>query len=143
MRWISVRKIKAQPGRVFHVVADPEEFHKAIPGGVSVEYLTTTHSGVGTKFRATRLSRGKPAAFDQEVIEFVPDEHVRMINVTHGTTWEGDFTVRPDGAETELTLTMEAKTDKLLARVMNYLISRMMQKGLDKDMDAVKAYCER
>jgi hypothetical protein len=35
------------------------------------------------------------------------------------------------------------KTNRLLAQVMNRLIARMVQKALDKDMDAVKAYCEQ
>ena len=73
MRWTSSRTITAAPDRVFRTVADPEEFHKAIPDGVSVAYLTAKRSGVGTKFRATRRVRGKPTAFDQEVTEFVPD----------------------------------------------------------------------
>ena len=66
-----------------------------------------------------------------------------MINVSHGTLWDGAFDLRRDGGGTVVTLTMDAKTDKLLARVINRLIARMVQKALDKDMDAVKAYCER
>ena len=143
MRWVSVRKIKAVPSRVFHVVSDPEEFQKAIPGGISVEYLTNIRSGVGTRFRAKRMSRGKPMPFDQEIVEFVPDQLVRMINVTHGTTWDSTFTVKPDGRETIVTLEMESKTNNLFAKAMNRLISGMLKKALDKDTDSVKAYCER
>ena len=88
VRWESVRTIAAPRERVFRAVADPEEFQKAIPGGSTVEYLTAGHQGVGTKFRATRLVKGKPNTFDQEVTEFVPDERVRLVNVTHGTVWD-------------------------------------------------------
>lgn len=143
MRWTSVRTIKATPDRVFGAVADPEEFNKAIPGGLAVEYLTTRRSGVGTRFRATRLSKGKPMAFDQEVTEFVPGQRMRMVNQTHGTLWDSAFTVQSDGGATVLNLTMDAKTDGLLARVMTRLIAPIVQKALDKDMDAVKVYCER
>ncbi len=143
MWWTCARTINASSDKVFHVVADPEEFHRAIPDGASVEYLTATRSGVGTKFRATRMSRGKPMAFDQEVTEFVPGKRVRTLNVTHGTLWDGMFTVKAQGQGCVLTLEMESKTDRLLARLMNRLIARMVQKALDRDMDAVKAYCER
>ena len=143
MRWTSVRTINAAPDRVFRAVGDPEEFQKAIPGGSSVEYLTAGHSGVGTKFRSTRLVKGKPQSFEQEVTEFVAGERVRMVNVTHGTLWDSTFSVRPGDGGSVLTLAMDAVTDRLLARVMTRLIARMVQKALDQDMDAVKAYCER
>jgi carbon monoxide dehydrogenase subunit G len=143
MRWTSTRTIDAPADRVFRTVADPEEFQKAIPGGSSVEYLTPSRSGVGVKFRATRLMKGKPSTFEQEVTEFVQAEHVRLVNVTHGTVWDSTFRVRSDARATVLTLTMDAQTERLLARVMTRLIAGMVQKALDMDMDAVKAYCER
>jgi len=143
MRWVSVRTINALPDRVFRTVADPEEFHRAIPDGVKVEYLTSQHSGIGTRFRATRMSRRKPAAFDQAVIEYVPGRHVRMDNVTHGTLWIGMFDVEAKDGQSVLTPTMDSKTDRWLPRIMTRLIAPMVQKALEKDMDAVKAYCER
>lgn len=143
MRWTSTRAIAAAPSRVFRAVADPEEFHKAIPGGSRIEYLTPTRNGVGTKFRSTRISKGKPSSFEMEVTEFVPEEHVRIVNVTHGTLWDSTFSVRPNGASTVLTLTMDARTDRLIARLMNRLVGPIVQRALERDLDAVKAYCER
>ncbi len=143
MRWVAVRTIDASPDRVFRTVADPEEFHRAIPDGVKVEYLTTQRSGVGTKFRATRMNRGKPATFDQEVIEYDPGRHIRMDNTTHGTLWAGRFDVAEKNGQSLLTLTMDSQADRWLARLTTRLIAPMVQKALEKDMDAVKDYCER
>ena len=42
-----------------------------------------------------------------------------------------------------ISLSMEAVTERLFARVMNRLIAGMLQRALDKDMDAVKTYCEK
>ena len=143
MRWQSSRSIQAPSDRVFRTVADPEEFQKAIPGGSSVEYLTPNHDGVGAKFRATRVTNGKAAAFDQEVTEFVPGKRVRLVNVTHGTVWDSVFEVRPAGSTTELSLTMDARPGHLLGRIMNRLIAGMVQRALDQDLDSVKAHCEK
>jgi hypothetical protein len=137
MRWISIRKVNAPPDRVFRVVGDPNEFQKAV-GGPPVEYL-----GSHTKFRATRITKGKAAAFEQEVIEFIPGQRVRMINVTHGTPWDSTFSVQPDAGGSILTLTMDAAPPNFIGRVMMHVIRRMLQKALEKDMDAVKGYCER
>ena len=142
-RWTTVRTIHAAPERVFRTVADPEEFQKAIPGGSGVEYLTAERSGAGMRFRSTRVTRGKPMSFEQEVTEFVPGERIRMVNVTHGTLWDSTFHVRPHGDDSVLTLTMDATARKLMGRVVNHLIGGMVQKALEHDMDAVKAYCER
>ena len=143
LRWTSTRTINAPADRVFRAVADPEEFQNAIPGGSKVEYLTSNRTGVGTKFRSTRLMKGKPSTFEQEVTEFVPPERVRLVNVTHETVWDTTFSVRVDGGATVLTLTMDSQTDRFVARLMTRLIAGMVQKALDGDMDAVKAYCER
>ncbi len=141
--WTTVRTIRAPADRVFRTVADPEEFHRAIPDGVGVEYLGSARGTVGTRFRATRLVKGKPQAFDQEVVLFQPGKRVRMVNVTHGTRWEAEFLVEPGGATTRLTVSMDAVTKRLAARLMVRLIHRMVQRALDKDLDAVKTYCER
>lgn len=143
MRWVAVRTINAAPDRVFRTIADPEEFHRATPDGVNVEYLTAQRSGVGTRFRATRMNRGKPTAFDQEVIAYVPGKHIRMDNTTHGTRWIGMFDVAEKDGQSVLTLTMDSQSDRWLPRIMTRLIAPMVQKALEKDMDAVKAYCER
>jgi len=143
MRWVAVRTINAPPDRVFRTVADPEEFHRAIPDGVKVEYLTAQHSGVGTRFRATRMNRGKPTAFDQEVVEYVPGKHIRMDNETHGTLWIGMFDVAVKDGQSVLTLTMDSRAERWLPRILTRLIAPMVQKALEKDMNAVKTYCER
>jgi len=81
--------------------------------------------------------------FEQEVTEYVPGQRVRMVNVTHGTEWDSSFSVQSNGTGAVLTLTMDARTRRLVARIMMRLITGMVQRALDKDMDAVKAYCER
>jgi hypothetical protein len=97
---------------------------------------------VGVKFRATRLMKGKPSTCEQEVTEFVPNQHIRLVNVTHGTVWDTTFSVRAESGATVLTLTMDARAEQLLARLMTRLIAGIIQKALDTDLDAVKAYCE-
>ena len=52
MRWTAVRIIHAPADRVFHTVAEPEEFHRAIPDGENVQSRGSTRRGVGTKSRA-------------------------------------------------------------------------------------------
>jgi hypothetical protein len=48
----------------------------------------------------------KPAALDQEAVEYVPGRHVRMDNETHGSLWIGMVDVETKDAQSVLTLTM-------------------------------------
>jgi hypothetical protein len=67
---------------------------------------------------------------------------VRIVSDTNGTIWDSLFTVRSDGNNTALTMSMEARPYKLLPKLMTPLIMGMLQKAVESDMDAVKSYCE-
>jgi len=138
-----VRAIKAPPDVVFRTVADPRQFAKAIAGVTGLEFLSKTTAGVGTRFRQTRVMKGKSSTMDFEVTEYVKDQRVRIVNETHGTIWDSVFTVERDGDATTLTMRMDTKSERLLPRIMMPLICLLIKKAVEGDMDAVKASCER
>jgi len=127
---------------VFKTISEIDRFSAAIPQIVNVEILSDVKSGVGTRFRETRLMRGKEAAVELEVTEFVENDRIRIVSDAHGTVWDSVFTLRPEGESTVLNLTMDAKAHKFLPKLVNPLMKGMIQKALEADMDAVKAYCE-
>jgi carbon monoxide dehydrogenase subunit G len=136
------RTIAAPPELVFQTVADIRNFSKAIPHIVKVEFLSESQTGVGTRFRETRLMDGKEATTELEVTEYVVNEHIRIISDTHGTVWDTIFSVKPQDGQTELTMVMDANAYKLLPKLINPLVRGAIQKALEQDMDAVKSYCE-
>ena len=137
------RTIHASPERVFEVVADVRNFQRAAPHVVKVEFLTDSEVGLGTRFRETRVMNGRQASTELEVTEYVANERVRLTADSHGTVWDSLFTVKPAGdGQTELRLVMEARAHKLLPRLVNPLIRGVVQKAIEKDLDAVKHYCE-
>ena len=137
-----VRSIAAPLELVFTTVADITQFRQAIPHIVNVEFLSATRSGVGTRFRETRLMNGKEMPTELEVTEYVKNDRIRLVADSHGTIWDTLFTVRSDQGRTELTMVMEAKGYKLLAKIMNLLICRLVAKAVEQDMDSVKTFCE-
>jgi uncharacterized membrane protein len=141
-QYVATRTIAAPVDRVFATVAHIDRFQEAVPHITNVEFLTETRSGVGTRFRETRLMRGREASTELEVTEYVQDERVRLVSDAGGTVWDTVFTVQASGSGTELSMVMDARPYKLTARVVNPMISRMLTKALETDMDAVKAYCE-
>ena len=138
-----IRSIQAPIDKVFRTVADIREFSQVVPHIVNVEFLSETQYGLGTRFRETRVMKGREAATDLEVTEFVEDERVRLVADSHGTIWDTVFSVQKDGEAVTLTMVMDARPYKLLQKIMVPLIRGMVQKEIEKDMDFVKQHCEQ
>ena len=138
------RSIAASPETVFDAIAHIQNFSKICTDIVDVEFLSEQTKGVGTRFRETRMMGKGKAATELEVTEYEPHSRVRMVSDAGGTIWDTVFTVKPQGSDAvELKLVMEARAYKLLAKLFNPLIKGMVQKAIEKDMDAVKAHCEQ
>ena len=62
---------------------------------------------------------------------------------TRWAVWDTVFAVKPaTGGGVDLTLVMDANAHKFLPKLMNPLIKGMIQRAIERDMDAVKAFCE-
>ena len=134
--------IAASPEQVFQVVALPENFSAAIPDIQAVEFLSEQRSGVGAKFRETRLMNGREAASVLEITELSENEFVRIVTEAGGAVWDSVFRLRGADETTELTLEMEAKPVNIGGHLMTPMLLGMIRKAIAKDMEAVKAYCE-
>ncbi len=137
------RSINASIDLVFKTVSDISIFSKVVPDIVNIEFLSEIKSGVGTRFRETRLMKGKEATTELEVTEFVENDHVRYVTDSHGTVWDTVMSVRTVDGKTDLTMVMDAIPHKLAQKMMIPMIKGMIAKALEKDMDAVKTYCEK
>ena len=141
-QWSVNRRIAAPVDRVFDTISRIENFSKAVPQIVEVEMLSDVTSGVGTRFKETRPMGKRKASTELEVTEYTENERIRLVSDAGGTIWDSVFTVKPVDGQTELTLTMDARPHKFLARLMNPLIKGVLTKALEQDMDCVKSYCE-
>ncbi len=141
-RTVVHRTIAAPVTQVFATVSDIRMMAQALPHVVRYEFLSRTHSGLGTRFREVRLMRGKESPTELEITEYAVDRHVRMVADSHGTIWDTLFAVAGDDSQTELTLTMDARAYKLLPRIINRFIKGMITKAVEEDADLIKAFCE-
>ncbi len=136
------RSIAAPVDVVFRAVADVNQFSQALQHIVKVEFLSETKTGLGTRFRETRLLHGKENTTELHVTEFVENDHVRLVADSQGTVWDTVFTVRPADEKTLLTMRMDAHSKSLATRALVFLISGLVRRAIEKDLDAVKAFCE-
>ncbi len=136
------RFINAPVAVVFDTVAHIGNFSKAIPEIVNVEILSDVRSGVGARFRETRLTKGRRTTVELEVTEYAPNKRIRLVSDAGGTIWEMSFTTEATSKGTDLTMVMDAKPKNLFANIVAPLMQGMIQKSIERDMDAVKVYCE-
>lgn len=144
MSYITISKqINAPVEQVFKIVADIRNFSKVIPEIIDVEFLSDQQYGVGTKFKETRSMNGREAATELEVTELKENEFIRLISDAGGTVWDSVFKVAEKEGGTELSLEMEAKPYKFLAKIAAPFFKGFMKKAIEKDMITVKEFCER
>ncbi len=138
------RTINAPPGVVFSTIADISNFSEAVPHIEHVEFLSEARTGVGARFRETRVMGGRKAATVLEVTEYVADQRVRFVSDQGGTVWDTIFTVEPDpeGRGTRLVMVMEARPHTLVAKLITPLMKRVIARAIAADLDAVKAFAE-
>ena len=137
------RVIDARIDKVFQTLASVENFSKAVTHITNIEFLTESHYGTGTRFRETRLMNGKEATTELEVTEHVENERVRMVADEGGTIWDTVFEVDQQEANVKISMKMDAKPHNFLAKILTPMILGMVAKAVEKDMDAVKAFCEQ
>ena len=142
MRITVEREIAAPVAEVFEVISHVDKFAEAVPHVVRLEFLTEQKSGVGTRFRETRLMNGKEFTSDLEITECEPDSHVRIVTASGGTTWDTVMTVEPSGDQARFRLVMDARARKFGARIMNAVFKRMIANGVARDIDLLKEHCE-
>lgn len=134
--------ISAPVEAVFDTIAHVENFSRAIPAIQSVEFLSTTRRGLGTRFEETRETNGRTGKTVLEVIEYVENERVRIASDAGGALWDTLFTTMATADGTELMMVMDAKPHTILARITTPMVKGMVAKGIDADLSAVKSYCE-
>lgn len=140
--WSETIQIDAPVEFVFNTISTPEVFMEAVPQITAVEFLSETRTGVGTRFKETRLMKKREASTELEITEQEENALIRMVSEAGGTTWDSIFTTEELEGKTHLTLVMTATPHNFLSRLTVKLIKKMLQKTLKKDMEAIKSYCE-
>ena len=134
--------IEAPIDVVFQTITNNEKYSQAVPDIVGFEYLTEQKSGLGTRFRSIRMTKGKESITELEVTEYIIDKRARMVAESHGVIWDTIFEFEELSGSTRLTLTMMATAQKFLPKIMIALIKGMIRKNIERDLENIKSYCE-
>ena len=134
--------IDAPAELVFATISDIRTYAKAVPHIEDIAFLSETRTGLGTRFREMRRTGGKVMTTELEVTEFVENARQRLVADSHGTVWDTLFVVAPRHGASELSVTMEARAYAVRAKLAMPAMKSAIGEAIERDMAAVKAYCE-
>lgn len=106
----STEWIARAPEEVFGFLTDTANAPRVVPSVVRVEKLTDGPVGAGTRYRETRLMKGKEAQAELEVTAHEPPAHYAVRNVTSGVETEYDYRLsrERDGTRVDLAAVVRA-----------------------------------
>lgn len=136
------RLIRAPREEVFDVTAHIERYADIIPNITKVEFLSEQKTGAGTRFKETRRIGKRSGSTELEVTEYRRPEMVRLVSDQGGTIWDTTYTYEQVDGGTDLTMIMDIRPYKLMAKLTTRLVHKMVSRAIESDMDAVKAHCE-
>jgi carbon monoxide dehydrogenase subunit G len=144
---VSAREeIRSDRDSVFTVFTDLEGAVQRIEGIKSIEFLSEEKSGLGVRWRETRVMFGKEATEDMQITALTePDSYVVEAE-SHGTHYTSVFSFRDSEAgTTEVTWEFEGRPLSLFAKIMaplGFLMWGSMRKMLQKDLADLKQSIE-
>lgn len=147
MKPVTVRvDIAAPADRVWSLVSDIERGHKAIPAIKRIEFLSDRRTGLGTRWRETRIMFGRDATEDLEITGWLPPHEYTVSATSHGCEYRSVLRVAPSGAGSTLEFEFSARPFTLSARIMGGIMLPLMRKAMVKalanDLAGIKSAAE-
>lgn len=140
-----VIQVRASLEKTFHVFSDVAAAESRIPAITRVELLTPGASGLGTRWKESRVMFGKEATEELWISAFDPPRSYTVSCQSCGCLSESAFTFAPEGDLTRVTLTQRFQPLTIAARLMqplSLLMMGSMKKMLMEDLQSLKNAAE-
>lgn len=129
----------------FAVYTDLAKAADRIPSITALELLTDGPVGLGTRWRETRLMFKKEAIEEMEISSFQPPHAYTVEANSNGMRYETLFEFVPEGDGTRVTWTFHSTPltfgAKIMAPIFNLLLSGVMKKCMNDDLEALRDHC--
>lgn len=127
---------------VFQFIANPDNAPKVVDSVIRMEQLSEGMLGIGTRYRETRLMRGKEQQTELEVVGYEPVRFYAMRNVTQGIETIYTYTFIPEQNGTQVHLVCEVKASGL-KKVMTPVVAGILKKEDGDHLQRLKMAIER
>lgn len=138
-------QVNAPVERVFAIFSDVQKSEEWVKGITKLEMLSDVTSGVGTRWRETRIMFGKEATEEMEISAYEPNKSYEVTAENMGMNYHTLFTFTPSGDGTRVEMVFTGTPTTLTARLMGLLMVFFVgatRKALQEDMEQLKAVAE-
>ena len=131
--------------KTFQLFSDFANAHR-IDGIEKIEMLTDGPTGIGTRFKETRIMFGREATEEMEVTEFESNKLYTVAADSCGARFESTFRFHPVGKQTRVDMTMTSTPQSLFAKLfapLGYLMAGGVKKVIASDIEQLAKVCEK
>lgn len=145
---VSVSKqISAPQQAVWQVITDIEGSAKVISSIINIEILTRPDSGLtGLKWQETRKVFGKVSTETMWITHSQENQYYITRAESHGCIYTSKLAIEQRNGEAVLTMSFSGEPQTFFARLMTFLMGRMIEKAmvkeLEKDLSEIKQHVE-
>ena len=119
--------ISRPPQNVFDFITTPDNAPKVVHSVKSMVKLTEGPVRVGTRYRETRLMRGKEEHAELDVVAYEPNQKYAVKNLTEGIETVYQYTFQPESNGTRVDLECEIKAGGV-KKLMLPLVASILKK---------------
>ena len=123
--------ISRPPHDVFDFITTPDNAPKVVQSVKSMVKLTEGPVRVGTRYRETRLMRGKEGHAELEVVACEPNQNYAVKNVTDGIETVYQYTFHPESNGTRVDLVCEVKAGGVKKLIIPLVVSELKKEDGD------------
>ena len=123
--------ISRPPQEVFDFITTPDNAPKVVQSVKSMVKLTEEPVRVGTRYRETRLMRGKEEHAELVVVAYEPNQKYAMKNVTEGIETVYQYTFHPEANGTRVDLVCEVKAGGVKKLMLPIVVSVLKKEDGD------------
>ena len=103
--------ISRPPHGVFYFITTPDNAPKVVQAVKSMVKITEGPIRVGTRYRETRLMRGKEEHAELEVVAYEPNQKYAVKNLTEGIETVYQYAFHPEANGTRVDLVCDVKAN--------------------------------
>ena len=137
--------VNAPVEKVFDVFSDISQAENRIEGITKIEMLSDVTSGVGTRWRETRILFGREATEEMEISAYSPNQSYEVVAESRGMKYHSIYRFTPSADGTQVEMVFSGTATTLATRLMSllgFLFQGATRKALEADMVALKKVCE-
>lgn len=146
MQVSSTVTIAAPRAAVFAAFADIENAAERIAGIESIEFVSPTRHGLGTRWIETRRMFGRTATEEMEITAFAPDSSYVVEAAGAGAQYRTEFRFEDaGGGGTSATMTFGGEPTSTVSRILAFLtkpLAGSVRRVIESDLADLKRYCE-